>query len=335
MAGMLLVIIIAPTENTSAQVDSGTNWVGRFYNDPNAIYQTGALPTPVATEVYPAGLHFNWPGQPTNSFGQPIASVNADNFSVIFQTQASFLSTGLYQFFGEIDDQIIVAIDGFIVFQQTAPGQFAFQYQLTSGSHTIAVGMVELTSTAILQFQWQFVGTGAVGTPVPVGPIGRVVNVRGLSLRTGPYLGASFIAVLRPDNNYTVLAKSNDEGGGFTWYKVVAGERVGWASGRYLLVEADPNSIPNEGTVFDQLDNPNSTGVIGVTRAVMNFRRRPSVRAARIGQIFWGAEIEILNRTVQAGRDFWYQVRFDGKVGWIFAPYIGIRSGFILTVPIR
>lgn len=331
---MLLVVTIAPNQNIEAQVTAGSNWTARFFNDPTAIFKAG-LPVPNATIPYPGGLAYSWPGAPTDAVGATVPGVNADNFSVIFTTSQSFLSTGNYQFFGQMDDQLIVAIDGFVVFQQTTAGSFSFQYNVVAGSHTIAVGLVEYSGTAVIQFQWQFVGSGQLGTPLPSGPIGRVVNVRGLSLRTGPYLGASFISVLRPDNNYIVQAKSNDEGGGYTWFKVLAGERVGWASGRYLTVETDLNTIPDAVTVFDNLDGAATTGVIGVPRAVMNFRRRPSIRAWRIGQIPWGAPVEILNRTVQGGKNFWFHVRYDGQVGWIYAPYVGVRSGFIEVVPVR
>jgi uncharacterized protein YraI len=159
--------------------------------------------------------------------------------------------------------------------------------------------------------------------------------VRGLSLRTGPYLGGSFIWILRPDNNYTVLGKSDDEGGGYTWFYVIVGEKEGWTSGRYFVVDADIATIPYKDNIFQKLDAPLSTGVIGMPRAVMNFRRRPSQRSARIGQIPWGAEVEILNRTVQAGKNHWFQVRYNNQIGWIYAPYVGIRRGFLETVPIR
>jgi hypothetical protein len=78
----------------------------------------------------------------------------------------------------------------------------------------------------------------------------------------------------------------------------------------------------------------------------MNFRQFPSIRVQRVPevpQLFWGAEVEILARTVQGGKDFWYQVRYTPEnsstsyVGWIFAPYVGIKRGSdpIDTVPVR
>ena len=331
----LLLVVLAPTDQAEAQVTFGTNWQAQFFNNPNAIFNN-PLPPPDAVTTFPSGMNFVWPAQPVDPLNQIIPNIGADNFSVLFASNQNVVTTGTYQFFGQVDDRIIVAIDGVVAFQQDFPGTFSFTYDMQAGTRNIAVGLVELTEEAVLQFQWQFIGTGALGTPVPSGPQGRVVNVRGLSLRTGPYLGASRIGVLRPDNNYTVLSKSDDEGSGFTWYRVVAGDQVGWTSGRYFVVDvADPNLLPVGTSVFQELDNPTSTGVIGVTRAVMNFRVRPSQRSPRIGQIPWGAEVEIFNRTVQGGLNHWYQVSYNNQVGWIYAPFIGIRNGFINAVPVR
>jgi len=335
MGLVALALVIAPSDRAEAQVTFGTNWQAQFFNDPNAIFGT-ALPTPVFVTNYPAGMNFVWPAQPLDPLNNVITSVNADNFSVLFASNQNITTPGIYQFYGQVDDRIIVAIDGLIVYEQNTPGNFSFTVEMQAGIRNMAVGMVELTNQAVLQFQWQFIGNQAIGTAVPLGPQGRVVSVRGLSLRTGPYLGASRIGVLRPDNSYTVLGKSDDEGSGYTWYNVVAGDQVGWTSGRYFVVDtADPNLVPTVQNVFQTLDNPESTGVIGVTRAVMNFRIRPSQRSPRLGQIPWGAEVEIFNRTLQAGMNHWFQVRYNNQIGWIYAPFVATRNGFINTVPVR
>jgi hypothetical protein len=182
----------------------------------------------------------------------------------------------------------------------------------------------------------------------------EVVNVRGLSLRTGPYLGATFIRAIRPGNQYTAIARNNDEGI-YTWYQIrvpletqpaasltaipgatpVAQQFVtGWSSGRYLAVTGDPNGLPLVSTIFDQIDAAPETGVLGITRAPMNFRRRPSTRTTIMAEIPWGGVVTVIGRTVQGGENFWLHVRWDNGVGWIFAPYITI-DGDIDTVPIR
>lgn len=318
----------------SAQATFGVNWAGTFFNSTNF---TGPI---AAFENYPNGLNFNWgAGKPLNASGVELAAVNADNFSVRFDSAQNFPTGGDYTFFGFVDDQIRIFVDGVEAFNTGVPGNYSFVRNVAAGTHTLRVEYVEISSTAIIQFQWQLGATPGVpgvatGTPAPSGPIANVVFVRGLSLRTGPYLGASFIAVLRPDNQYFVSGKNTDEGGPYTWYRVTTGERTGWASGRYLTLNVDPATIPVVTSVFQEIDGAPDTSVIAIPRAIMNFRRRPSVRSQRLGQIPWGAEVQLLGRTIQAGKNHWFQVRYNGQVGWIFAPYVGWR-GNIDFVPVR
>jgi uncharacterized protein YraI len=213
---------------------------------------------------------------------------------------------------------------------------------MTAGNHTITVDYFDGTQNASIQVQWFLQGgsitttPGVFTTPVPaataVPALTVSVTTRGLSLRTGPYLGASFIGVARPGTAYVPTARNNDEGQ-YTWFRITVGERTGWSSGRYLTVTGDPNSVPQVSTVFEQIDGAPDLGVTGVPRAFMNFRRRPSQRAGAIGQIPWGDVVQIIGRTRQGGSDFWYQVRWNGQVGWIFAPFVRV-DGDINLVPI-
>jgi hypothetical protein len=344
LGAIFTLLTVATPDTTEAQGTFGTNWSASFYAN------TTFSGTPVVRN-YPNGLNFSWAAEPREADGAtPVTGIPADNFSVRFQSSQNFTQAGNYTFSGDIDDQIVVRIDGIQVFTQSVPAPFSFTYNVAAGLRTIEIEMVELTSTAVIRFQWQLT-TGSPGVPtappfgtppfaftatpsLPTGPIGQVVNVRGLSLRTGPYLGASFIGVLRPGIGYPVLAQNADEGGGFTWYKIINGEQVGWTSGRYFLVAN--GTPPTEATVFDQLGDPPSTGVIAEPNAFMNFRRRPSQRSATINdiQIPWGGQVEVLGRTIQGGRNFWFLVRYEGQVGWAYAPYFRVRRGNINAVPI-
>jgi uncharacterized protein YraI len=213
---------------------------------------------------------------------------------------------------------------------------------ITTSPVNITVEYFEGIDQAIVQVQWFLQGSAtAVGgftatplaTAVPALTV-SVKNVQGLALRTGPYLGASLVSVVRQGTEYVPLARNLDEGQ-FTWYLItVDTTRTGWVSGRYLNFTGDPNFPGVQGTIFDQIDGAPDIGVVGVTRSIMNLRRRPSIRTAVFEQIPWGAEVPILGRTIQDGRNFWFQVRYNNRVGWIFAPYVSVR-GNIDAVPIR
>lgn len=345
----LFVLALIPSVlNSPVQAQIvGTNWSAQFFN--NAFL----TPPVVATASYPAGLCFNWgDGPPRESPTQcapaatsnPIAGVDSDNFSARFTSTQAFTQSGNYTFTITVNDGVRVSINGVVVFdrfstsvptQQTA--QYSFVHAITAGSANITVDYVDLSGTSALLFQWSPGTTGGgfpTATPIPVASV-SVVQVRGLAVRTGPYLGASLITVARPNIAYPIIARNNSEGL-FVWYRIQVGDNTGWASGRYLQPAGNLDEIPFTDSIFDRIDNPNlppALDVIGTTRAIMNFRVRPSERVQITDKIPWGAQVKVIGRTIQGGKNFWLQVQWNGKVGWIFAPYIGLR-GTIDAVPI-
>lgn len=350
MALALTLVIQTPAE---AQV-LGTGWVGTFYNN-----TTFSEPSAASNISYPVGLRFNWgAGSPTDGAGVTIPGVNADNFSAVFTSTQLFNAVGTYTFTIFVNDGVRVSIDNQVYVNQLTPFNNAtpnafqtltFQYtRATPGSATVRVDFVEFSGDANLVFQWSIPGSSGGGgggvvptfgptpTAVPIAT-GSVITVRGLALRTGPYLGASMVGVIRPNVVYPILEKNFDEGL-FPWYKIQDGNRIGWASGRYLIPTGNLDLIPSTQTIFDRIDNPTdlppALNIVGYTRSVMNLRRRPSERTQLLNQIPWGDGVQIIGRTVQGGQNFWLQVRWEGQVGWIYAPFVTIE-GLIEAVPIR
>jgi hypothetical protein len=350
--GILLVMVVAAAFLTlssapaSAQL-TGTNWTGTFFNDVS-------LQTPVATEAYPNGLYFNWGGGPPLKADNatPVAGVGADNFSARFTSTQVFAQAGTYTFTLYVDDGARVIINGVTVLDQfnantgTGYRTFTFQQNFTANQSVgITVEYVEFTGSAVLVFQWGVAGggggisptAGPSATPVPAAT-GVIHTVRGNALRTGPYLGASMVGVVRPDIAFAILEQNFDEGL-FPWYKIQDNHgRIGWVSGRYFRVTGDLSKIPTTRTIFDDIDNPTDLprllDVTGYTRSTMNFRRRPSQRTDLLGQIPWGDAVQVIGRTVQGGQNFWLQVRYKDVVGWIYAPFVKLE-GVVDAVPIR
>ena len=195
----------------------------------------------------------------------------------------------------------------------------------------------------MLQFQWFQEGTGggatsiftAVPSTTPIPPLTASVSssVRGLAVRTGPYLGATMVTVAFPGESYPVYAQNASEPG-VTWYQIEVAGHVGWSSGRYLEFNTEPGGLGVQGSVFDTLGNPAETGVYAAARSIMNIRSQPSTRMPILGTVPWGPEMPLLNRTVQGGQDRWYQINYEGTIGWIFAPYVSVH-GDVREVPIR
>lgn len=331
VSAIVMLLVLLPA--MPAQAEFGTNWTAQFYNC------TDFTCASAATVVYPSGINASWgTGSPTDANGAVIPGVNPDNFAVRFSSTQSFVADN-YDFQITSQDGFRLYIDGALVqdeFVTRSLTTSTVTVSLTAGSHSIIVEYFNSTGSATIQVQWFQAGavpTGApTGTPQPIAQA-SVVSVRGLAVRTGPYLGASLITVARPGNIYDVSARNTSEGI-YTWYLITVGDQIGWSSGRYLQIEGDINNIPLIGTIFDQIDAAPDIGVRGVTRAIMNFRVRPSIRTARLFQIPWGDEVVILGRTIQGGKDFWYHVSYNGVVGWIFAPYVSV-SGPIDALPVR
>ncbi|HYO88524.1 MAG TPA: SH3 domain-containing protein [Candidatus Limnocylindrales bacterium] len=339
---MMVTLLALAVGAVAVLADFGTNWTAQYFNNADLVG------TPVITESAPQGVNFNW------GTGSPNPVIPPDRFSARF-TSVQNLAGGTYEFIVTSDDGVRLIIDNVLVLDRFIPRVQTtdrVQVQLTPGPHSLIVEYFEDIDLALISVQWAqidgptpFPTSGAVfppgtpfgtqaATPGYTGPIATVSGPKGLALRTGPFLGASFVTTLPGGASYPVLARNFDEGI-YNWYYLQVGDRFGWSSGRFLQISVDPLTLPVQGSIFDQINDAPDRGVVATTRAQMNVRTRPSERMPVIGQIPWGGQVPVIGRTVQAGTDRWYQVRLpDGQVGWIAAPWVGVR-GERLAVPIR
>jgi hypothetical protein len=360
LMGVILIVglpLTAQTATTAAAVGqtfTGTTWVGQFYN---TVDLSGTV---VAFAQFPTGLNKNWgTAAPTDGNNAPIGNVNVDNWSARFAATET-IAAGVYQFSLTADDGARLLIDGQSIIDTFANTGLTSQtavVQLSGGTYTLVVEYNDKSGNAVLQLSWTLSTSGTVGPTGTVAPLasGQVTGVRGLALRSGPYIGTSLVNVLHPGKDYTLLARNMSEGI-YTWYLVQVNvtttvstpdasgtpitttintpSQTGWASGRYLTITGNPDALPIIGTLFDQIDTAALTGVIGVTRSVMNLRIRPSERTQRLAQIPWGGTVAIIGRTIQDGKNFWFHVYYEGKVGWILAAFVKTKGNMDL-VPIR
>lgn len=336
VTGLLVIglVTLLPAYAQTTSNPTEVAFTATFFNDTN-FGGTGT------TVIYDDGLNQNYgEGRPTDALGNELLAINADNFSARFEGTATF-AEGAYTFTLTADDGANLFINDRLVIDALGDTNLTTNsatVSLSSGSFSLRVEYVELTGTAVVQLTWNIEATTGTVNPSPTpAPLvtARVVQVNGLSLRSGPFLGASFIAVARPDadgfwenGQYPVLARNTQEGI-FTWYKLqYDDDTVGWSSGRYLEITGDENLLPFEGSIFDVVNETPNFDIIGTTRSVMNFRVYPSERVGLVPDVFqipWGAQVEILARTRQNFQDYWYQVNYRGYVGWIFAPFVQIE----------
>lgn len=432
---LVMVLVIGVMGGISSQTvhaQSNVAWTALFF--PSTDF-TGTS----QLVSYPAGLSVNWglnaPTDPTTAF--PVAGIPVDNFSVRFSANA-VIPAGTYDFTVIADGGVRLAVNNAVIIDalgNTGATTQTGTATITGGMSLLVLEYVEFTGTALVQITWQpsITVPSAQATAIPMNIANADVGgVTGLALRSGPYLGASLVAVLRPGITYTVTAQNNAEGA-VTWYRVTTNPngQTGWASGRFLNVDFMSNttfscnvtsdvalsiaqqfnpalfdgntalqcinsvttatgnfsasdeltaqeivnisvscssvlvnpapeailsfvdtvrstltasdsctensmptiSVPEESSLFETLDALPDTGAFAYPRSVMNIRIRPSTRVSIVGQIPWGAPAQLLARTVQAGDDHWYLIRYNGIVGWIDASFVNVQ-GNMADVPI-
>ncbi|MFZ4815695.1 MAG: PA14 domain-containing protein [Phototrophicaceae bacterium] len=362
-AGLLLFLILGMLWAVPlAAEEFGSGWTLNWY--PN----TALSGSPVAT-TNADRIDFDFRA------GTPVipSGIDLNSFSLRAQASVNF-AAGTYRFSSGSDDGLRLYVDGVIlttafIDRGYVQGQDQAEVYLTAGAHNVQVEYYQNNGDARLRVSWEQISatnqtqTSATANPaataaptaipLPEGQVGtgQVVGAEGLTVRSGPFLGASRVTIIAPGTEYPLFARNTAEGE-FTWYRIqvqssvavvddITGETIstpsgpirnGWVSGRYFVIDVADAQIPVETTIFETLTAPARTGVVGVLRSNMRLRAGASYRTSTLAILDWGAEVEIVGRTIQARENHWFQVYYGDQVGWLFAPFITIQ-GDINTVP--
>jgi hypothetical protein len=253
---------------------------------------------------------------------------------------------------GALPPGLTLTTGGQITGVATGGGSFGFTIQVTDSSnpqrsgtrgYTINIPTGAATPTLLPTATLNPALITPTPLPVPtataVPPQGVVATtVRAVAVRSGPYLGASLITIVRAGGTIDISARSTAEGGVTWYYTTFANGQAGWVSGRNLTLTFDPNILPIQGSVFDQIDNAPNLGIVGTVNAtVLNMRVRPSVRTPLVTQLRFGTEVQVIGRTIldPRGQSFWYHIRLaDGRVGWVAARFVTV-PGSVRGLPVR
>lgn len=175
--------------------------------------------------------------------------------------------------------------------------------------------------------------TPSIPTQTPLPPTySNVIEVEGLSIRTGPFIGASRRGVLRPNVNYRVEAKNNQEGV-YMWYYIITDDGIeGWASGRYLAVYGQ--DVPFAGSGLDNVWNERNRGVIVEAIDNIHFRPGPSDRTQPYADLIpWAGRMTVYGRTTSGRGDEWYAVEYNGTRGWVYSGVVKVVEGLMEAIP--
>ena len=165
---------------------------------------------------------------------------------------------------------------------------------------------------------------------VHVGSEAEVIADGGANLREQPSLGASVVTLVG-EARY-VFVEAGPEG---DWYRVEYNGSVGWLHGS-LLGPARPRTSSRGDAVGRRSDERPPSGApsgvrVGAEARVavaegVNLRREPST-AAGVAELVRNTRIVFVregpHRTDEGA---WYQVEFDGTVGWVMGSFLGPRA---------
>lgn len=331
-----------PTQGstTGGYTGSGIPWNANFFGN------TDLSGTAVFSTTYaPSGLNLNW-GQ-----GSPNAAVPADNFSARFTrtlTTPTDIATGEYVFYIKGDDGFRLIIDQTtLVDSWGAKNDTLTQVNVTlaDGPHNIIVEYREFTVDAYVFMTWTppnaqspaLAPDGATGATTgttttttaqtaPVVSVTATVKSSVLNVRDAPSTAANVVAKINKDTSHTVVGRTAD----MTWAQLsITGGGGGWCAAQYLTFSGDFSQIPItfEAPAAPALPPPSARGMV---MGNLRLREGPSTRTRKIDLMPWGTNVDILGK--DAGHA-WYQVIFNGKVGWAYAPWIKLTEGTFVVLP--
>ncbi|WMJ16410.1 N-acetylmuramoyl-L-alanine amidase [Geobacillus proteiniphilus] len=129
-----------------------------------------------------------------------------------------------------------------------------------------------------------------------------VVQENRLRLRQEPSRDGRIIGHLAWGETVWVIKEDGE------WTEVIADGTIGWVSSAYLTA-ARESSISHQ------------TGI--VTASSLNVRAEPSLKAARVGRLVLGDEVEIVETNPG-----WYKIAArTGLDGWVASAYVQVKSG--------
>lgn len=331
---------LALNGTVTAQISKGSNWIGRYYNNPNFAG------VPTFERIDPA-VEFNFGAGAV--VGPGSLTIGPNNYSIRWTTQENFVP-GTYTFTLSREDDARVTLNGveIIAFNNadlTSPQFVQATVQVPGGVNTLTVEFIKRTGNGSIQFQWQPTTPGGIGptpqptatatrTPLPPIPPGAitatVVRASVLNVRNAPSLGGQIIGRILRGERYAIVGRDERA----RWFLLQLGGYQGWAYGFYLFVDGNEFTPPVT-SPFGTLGVPPGvvdTGVVAQSTSTLRLRAAPTVASAQIGRVTWGGFLPVIGRTPDG---FWYEVVWKGTVGWVYSPFTRITQGDINAVPVR
>ncbi len=167
----------------------------------------------------------------------------------------------------------------------------------------------------------------------------RVVVVNEFAnIRLSPALGATVMDTVSAGFEFNIVtARSGDN----QWLRVDYGGAEGWVNIAPLIVLqgdinslpiADPRSIPYGGFEAPRSGSTTKTGNVAAKATDgVRIRSGPSTAYPTLANINFNQLMTLTGRTASG---LWYQVSFEGTLGWVNSTFVAILSGDFTQLPI-
>jgi uncharacterized protein YraI len=290
-----------------ANVNNG-QWTAQYY----ANASLSGSPSLIQSEGSPSHV---W------SAGAPAANLPADNFSARW-TSVQTLDAASYQLSVRADDGVRVFVDGIAVINEWHSATnltYTAPLSLSAGQHTFMVEYFEGGGDALLDYSLSRQGSPPpANVAVNSGTTAMVTAFR-LNVRSAPSTSAAILIKINMNEIYPVVGSNADK----SWWEINVNGVVGWVFGRFVRVSGNFN-VPVVNGSAPTLSQPADTGYIVTALSTVNIRSQPSTAGAILGKIPMGLTANVVGRN---GNNTWWQINFNGLVGWSSSTFAQIQPG--------
>jgi uncharacterized protein YraI len=295
-------------------------WTVQYYSNVNFAGD----PVAILTTASPGG---NW------GTGSPLPSIPNDNWSARW-TSTQNLNAGQYTLTVSADDGVRVTVNGATVINQlgAATGQvYTIPLTLVQGNNNFVVEFVEFGGQAFLNYSLTQTNPG-VATPAPQPISGAYITVTGafrLNVRATPDITGAILTRINRNESYPIIGRNALS----TWYQINVNNTVGWVAARFVT-PFNAAGVPVVGVGDQPGQGGGSPGALTVTATpyTVNLRQGPGTEFSRLARIPAGSSAALVGRNAA---NQWYQVNYNGIVGWVSAEFVVLSSGVNLnSVPI-
>jgi uncharacterized protein YgiM (DUF1202 family) len=302
-------------QQSFSSINNG-NWTAQYYDNSNL----SGSPVLTRGEAFPSN---DW------GTGSPDGSVPRDNFSARW-TSTQTLDASSYTITVRADDGVRVVVDGNTYINEwhlANSNTYTAVFNLSAGSHNFMIEYFEAAGNAFLDYRLSRTGVNPSAPPSNTGSTTVTINTGRLNVRNAPNTDAAIVTKVNRNEVYPVVGANADR----TWYQINMNGTVGWVFGRFVTVGGNNNvAVTNNTTTFA---SPSTTGFTVTALDTVNIRNIPNTRGSTVlSKLPRGGLAQVVGRNANGS---WWQVDYQGVVGWVSARFAQLQSGVDLdSIPV-